>query len=134
MRKVGGERTKFVVEDYSPIHAQTDTPCATLPSGWSGHLDSARRHSSDIVERTVDGELVVYDLAAQVVHVLNPTAALVWFLCDGIHSRTDIVSALAEHFDEDHHRVREDVAMILQSFAAAGLLEESANDVIPSAE
>jgi hypothetical protein len=83
----------------------------------------SRRRTEEIVERGLDGELVVYDLERQQVHILNPTAAAVWYLWDGDHTPATIASTLAEYFPESRDVIQEDVENILQSFALEGLLE-----------
>jgi hypothetical protein len=50
-----------------------------------GFLPAAR--SEGIIRKEVDGELLVYDLERNKAHCLNPTAALIWILCNG---QTDI--------------------------------------------
>lgn len=75
-----------------------------------------------VVERLVDGELVLYDPQRQYVHALNPTAAFAWLACDGQHRESDIVSALAEHYPENRGDIERDVPTILEMFRAEGLL------------
>jgi hypothetical protein len=75
-----------------------------------------------LAERLVDGELILYDPARQRVHVLNPTAAFTWRLCDGEHTDGDIVAALAERYPENRQAIEEDVAEVLGLFRTEDLL------------
>lgn len=76
-----------------------------------------------IQAKPLHDELVLYDTGGSAIHVLNPTAAAVWNLCDGAHSLDEIAAALAVAFavapGED---VRGDVRRILAEFAAKALL------------
>lgn len=81
------------------------------------------RRFDEIAERVLDGDLIVYDLKHQRVHILNPTAAFIWQRCDGQHALEDIVADLAQHFSENDAVIHADVLPILQSYAAEGLLE-----------
>ena len=81
-----------------------------------------RRRVDGIIERVLDGELVVYDTRQQQVHILNPTAAFVWAMCDGEHLPQHIVSELIGRFPEHEISIHEDVPPILRTFAEAGLL------------
>lgn len=76
-----------------------------------------------VVERLLDGELVLYDPVRQRVHALNPTAAFVWRACDGRCSQADIAESLARQYPGDRQAILEDVPQILALFAAEGLLE-----------
>ena len=49
------------------------------------------------VNEVKDG-LVVYDAARDRVHYLNPTASVVFTLCDGEHDRAAMGAVLAESF------------------------------------
>ncbi|HZR01041.1 MAG TPA: PqqD family protein [Chloroflexota bacterium] len=92
----------------------------------SAPLDGARvRRSDRVVERVVDGELVLYDTARHRVHVMNPTAAWIWRLCDGGHSPAAVVSALVSRYSGvDRATVEADVGEILARFRVEGLLDE----------
>lgn len=81
-----------------------------------------RRRVDGIVERVLDGELVVYDTSGQRVHILNPVAALIWYLCDGDHLPQHIVSELIERYPEHQSSIRDDVLPILETFAREDLL------------
>jgi hypothetical protein len=53
------------------------------------------------VSETDDG-LVVYQESTDRVHHLNPTAAVVFELCDGTRTAHDIARVVAETFSLDH--------------------------------
>jgi hypothetical protein len=56
---------------------------------------STPRRSRGLAAVELDGDLVVYDPADQVLHVLNPAAALVWDRCDGTTTVAEIVAELS---------------------------------------
>lgn len=83
-----------------------------------------RRHR--IVARPAGSDIVLYDAARGRLHVLNPTAAFVWDLCDGSHSTRDIATRIGATFtDSAGHDTAADVEKILDSFKKEDLLEES---------
>jgi hypothetical protein len=59
-----------------------------------GFLPEARQEG--IIRKEVDGELLVYDLEKNTAHCLNPTAALVWKLCDGQTSISELALSLGK--------------------------------------
>ena len=92
-----------------------------IPSGLAAPASPARaRH---VTARVVDGELVLYDAKRQRVHVLNPTAAFVWSLCDGKHDEATIIASLAERYPDSRQAIEEDVPGILELVRSEGLLE-----------
>lgn len=59
-----------------------------------GYLPAARHKG--IIRKEVDGELLVYDLERNKAHCLNPTAALVWNLCDGQTNISELAISLSK--------------------------------------
>jgi len=82
------------------------------------------RHRTDLIRKDLRGQTFLYDPRVEVVHVLNPTAALVWDLCTGEHTPADMEMALRQRFRvAPQHDVAADVQRTLDTFAARGLLE-----------
>jgi hypothetical protein len=71
-------------------------------------------------------ELLVHDTRAAKVHVLNPTAAAIFSLCDGSHDVEAIVTSVAGTWSAEHNLVEADVARMLAEFRALALLEPDA--------
>jgi hypothetical protein len=69
------------------------------------------------------GELtVLYDLVTEVVHVLNPSAGLVWLACDGTTDLDGAVTPIVEVTGADRGRIERDVTAGVDQLAAAGLV------------
>jgi PqqD family protein of HPr-rel-A system len=80
------------------------------------------RAREDVLFRQVDDEWVVFDPAANELHVLNLSAALIWSHCTGDQSMQDIAGALQETYGVESERAQEDVEETLERFRDAGLL------------
>ena len=79
----------------------------------------------DILLQEAGEETLLYSPEGRAVHVLNPTARLIWERCDGQHSIGDITQALREHFAvAPEHDVEGDVRRTLEVFAKKGLLQQ----------
>ena len=78
---------------------------------------------SDTLAEYLAQETLVYVAADEAVHVLNPTARLLWELCDGQHDLDAMVTHIRAAFqvsaDVD---LRTDVEAALRLFAAKSLL------------
>ena len=48
----------------------------------------------------VEGETMLHDPATQQVYVLNPTAALIWSLCDGNHTIEQMIEVVKTQFSQ----------------------------------
>jgi PqqD family protein of HPr-rel-A system len=83
------------------------------------------RARDDVLFRQVDDEWVVFDPAANELHVLNLSAALIWSHCTGDHTPEAIAEALQEAYDIETEQAAADVRETLERFREAGLLDLS---------
>ena len=69
-------------------------------------------------------ETLLYDPHVDKVHTLNPTASLIWSLCDGEHSPNEIARAIQENFSvKETVHIEKDVADNLKKLRHLGLLD-----------
>jgi hypothetical protein len=76
----------------------------------------------NISEYEVEEEVVLYDPRSDAAHVLNPTAAVVWWLCDGDHKIKDIARELGDLYDKEPDSVRPDVDEIISGLMTSRLI------------
>ena len=79
----------------------------------------------DVICRKLDGaETMLYDPEREAVHILNPTARLIWETCTGEHTIADIVAAIRRQYTgTEGIDVHNQVQRTLDTFAARGLLK-----------
>lgn len=77
-----------------------------------------------LAETLESGEVVVYDRGADRAHCLNPTAAVVWGLCDGDRTVSDIARLVGERSGATPDDATAMTAVALEELAAVGLLLE----------
>ena len=70
----------------------------------------------------LDDELLVYDAETARTIYLNPTASMIWTLCDGRRAVREIVELLTEAFPEDGAAIENDVEETLRRFASEGAI------------
>lgn len=75
-----------------------------------------------------DGFLVHIERRADAVFV-NPTAAMVWGLCDGETSIEDIIADLRTAYPENSHTVPEDVLFALRKLVDFGIVALHKGDI-----
>ena len=85
--------------------------------------DMPTRREDVIVKNIDEQETMLYDPETEALHILNPTAELIWELCDGKHTAEDMVAAIQERYTgAQGNDVLGDVRKTLETFAAQGLL------------
>ena len=81
----------------------------------------------DFVSQDIGGETILYSKDDEAIHVLNPTAKVIWDLCDGQHSIDEIERALRDNFSiKDDQDVAGDILRTLAVFQAKGLIQQAA--------
>ena len=82
---------------------------------------------SGITVKDMGEETFLYSADEEAIHILNPTAQLIWELCDGEHTVADMERAIRASFAvADEHDVTEDIQRTLDIFADKGLLQHTA--------
>ncbi|OOP54929.1 MAG: hypothetical protein AYP45_17640 [Candidatus Brocadia carolinensis] len=78
-----------------------------------------------IIMQDMGRETLLCSAKGKAVHVLNPTAKLLWELCDGGHTRAEMEQVIRARFAiPDDHNVAEDVRHTLEVFVTKGIVEE----------
>ena len=65
------------------------------------------------ISREVNGEMLVLDGCAELIHQLNPTASFIWQQAQSGNTAEEIASALAEQYDVDPEIAHRDVTATL---------------------
>jgi PqqD family protein of HPr-rel-A system len=80
------------------------------------------RAREDLATVELDGEVVIYDEASGDLHHLNPTATLVFSLCDGTATVAELSRDIGEVFEVPTEEVERQVRSLLRSFRTQRLL------------
>jgi hypothetical protein len=90
-------------------------------TGSSGDVGFPMRRP-DVEWNELDGETVLYDPKANMMHSLNASAAAVWAACDGMVAADEIVRAMEADYSGDRSEIERDVLAIIERFRRQGLL------------
>jgi PqqD family protein of HPr-rel-A system len=82
------------------------------------------RIRDDLTVEELDGEVVIYDERADDIHHLNPTASIVFSLCDGGSTVKEMARDIANEFGVAADHVEREIRPLLREFRTAGLLAE----------
>jgi len=83
-------------------------------------MDSLQDKTPKTVEdfnlEEIDGEMLLYSPASTRSIYLNPSASVIWQLCNGEATISEIIEALSERFPEAADSIHKDVADTIQTF------------------
>jgi phage shock protein PspC (stress-responsive transcriptional regulator) len=81
------------------------------------------RRRQDVLSTTSGGETLLVDQSSGSVHVINPTAAMIWELCSAEPTVEGVIAGLAERYGMAPAEVRDDVLEMLRTFGELGVVE-----------
>lgn len=79
----------------------------------------------DLTVVELDGEAVIYDEETADLHHLNPTATIVFGLCDGTATMAEMAADLSAVFAVPVHEIEPEVRALIRRFRKVELLEPS---------
>lgn len=83
----------------------------------------------DLTVVELDGEAVIFDEQTADLHHLNPTATIVFGLCDGTATMAEIATDISEAFGVPGAEVEAQVRGLVRRFRKANLLAPGARSV-----
>jgi PqqD family protein of HPr-rel-A system len=92
----------------------------TVPPGY------VPRRDPDVLELDLEDGLILYNRDSSLVHHLNPTARIVWYLCDGTADVGRLAAEIAEEYGLEADPIRTQVAALVAELDAVGLVEDAA--------
>jgi hypothetical protein len=93
------------------------------PAGRLARAFPVRKQN--VISQRAGKDTLLYDPAADAVHLLNPVAMTIWAGCDGAHAPDEIAAGLARSFaGAAGHNLAADVRATLALFAARGLIND----------
>ena len=87
----------------------------------------------DLVVVDIDGEAVVYEPADVLLHHLNPTAAVVFKLCDGSGTVRELSEDIADILGMPVNTVLRQVRRVVSQFKREGLLDGHPKEIVERA-
>ena len=85
-------------------------------------LNDIFKHADDALLEDMDGELLLYHPPTAITLHLNGPSAVVWQLCDGERSCSDIIELVKEAYPDQAEQVDADVEQVVDDLAARGVL------------
>jgi hypothetical protein len=85
------------------------------------------RRRGDILEVDLGDGLIIYDRDANLVHRLNPSAAVVWRMCEGESSVDEMVRVIVDGLGSSPNEVNAQVTDLLRELDELGLTEDASS-------
>jgi Coenzyme PQQ synthesis protein D (PqqD) len=83
------------------------------------------RKSAEVLELDMGDGLILYNHDGDLVHHLNPSAGIIWQLCDGEVTVEELGREIAEEYGLDPETLQRQVATVIAEFDTLGLVENA---------
>jgi PqqD family protein of HPr-rel-A system len=97
--------------------------------GGEAHMtvpaDYRPEKSADVLELDMGDGLILYNHDSSLVHHLNPSAALVWQLCDGQATVGQLAKEIAEEYSLQADQVLTQIGSVVAEFDALDLVRDA---------
>ena len=108
----------------------SDTSQMLLVNSAVSHSDALPLHqivlkkNPDVQATNMDGETVLLDLGTGRYYTLNQVGSLIWELCTGTQTISDIHTVLCDRFDVARERALDDLVTLVTQLTEEGLLQQ----------
>ena len=86
-------------------------------------LNKTVRLQPDYLLERIDNEITVYHPTLTTSFFLNETGALIWALCDGTRSVTEIIRTLGDIYPESREQIATDVTDLVTALVTRDIAE-----------
>jgi PqqD family protein of HPr-rel-A system len=83
------------------------------------------RKAAEVLELDMGDGLILYNHDSSLVHHLNPSAGVLWHLCDGDATVEQLGSEVAEEYGLQPANVQQEIAGWVAELDALGLIEDA---------
>ena len=83
------------------------------------------RKRADVLELDMGDGIILYDDSSSLVHHLNPSASIIWQMCDGEASVSTLTTETSEELGIAQDQARIDIAALITELEALGLIEDA---------
>jgi PqqD family protein of HPr-rel-A system len=113
------DHTHFEVQDVS---GETSKDPMTVPP------DYRPGKAAEVLELDMGDGVILYNHDSSLVHHLNPSAALLWKLCDGEATVKELAGEIAEEYDLERDTVLGEISGVIAEFDALNLVRDGASE------
>lgn len=87
-------------------------------------LDYRPRRCADVLQLDMGDGLILYNHDSSLVHHLNPSAGILWQLCDGEANVGQLAREISEEYGLNRQDIEAQVAGVVAEFDALNLVED----------
>ena len=114
--------------DLNHLHSETqgngrvNEESLTVPIGYQPEK------AADVLELDMEDGFILFNSESSLVHHLNPSAAIIWQLCDGTATISELASDISAEFHVDEGETVKQLVGVIAELDALGLVRDAGGD------
>ena len=90
--------------------------------------DYVPKKAADVLELDMGDGFILYNHDSSLVHHLNPSASVIWQICEGEAALSQLATEVAEEYSLMRENVLTELRGLIAELDALGLVEDARND------
>ena len=97
----------------------------TEDDGLTVPVDYQPEKAADVLELDMEDGYILFNHDSSLVHHLNPSAAIIWQLCDGTATISELAADIAAEFRVDERQTVKQLTGVIAELDALGLVRDA---------
>jgi PqqD family protein of HPr-rel-A system len=120
--------------DVNHLHGEAEGHERVNDDGLTVPVEYRPEKAADVLELDMEDGFILFNNDSSLVHHLNPSAAIIWQLCDGSATISELAADISAEFHIEEGETVKQLVGVIAELDALGLVKDATDDgsVLPS--
>ena len=114
--------------DLNHLHGKVEGNETLSDGGLTVPAEYQPEKAADVLELDMEDGFILFNHDSSLVHHLNPSAAIIWQLCDGSATISELAADISAEFHVDEGETVRQLVGVIAELDALGLVKDAAAD------
>jgi pyrroloquinoline quinone biosynthesis protein D len=114
--------------DLNRLHGEAEGLEGISDGGLTVPVGYRPEKAADVLELDMEDGFILFNHDSSLVHHLNPSAAIIWQLCDGSATISELAADVSAEFHVDEGETVKQLVSVIAELDALGLVKDGAAD------
>jgi PqqD family protein of HPr-rel-A system len=114
--------------DLNHLHGEAEGREGVSDGALTVPVEYQPEKAADVLELDMEDGFILFNHDSSLVHHLNPSAAIIWQLCDGSATIAELAADVSAEFHVDEGETVKQLVSVIAELDALGLVKDGAAD------
>src|SRR5262245_19740512 len=126
---LGATLPAVMERDLNHLHSEAEDASQDDPAadGLTVPVEYRPEKAADVLELDMEDGFILFNGDSSLVHHLNPSAAIIWQLCDGSATISDLAADISAEYKDDEAQTVRQLTGVIAELDALGLVRDAGN-------